>query len=57
MANEMLNVRFVTVKGKKYLRAEDVAQMFINISDTEPTDTQRRLDEMAETVRENFVES
>jgi hypothetical protein len=37
------NVRFVTVRGVRYLRAEDVASYLREVAGSEPTDTRERL--------------
>lgn len=42
-----MDVRFVVVKGVKYLRAEDVAAYLRDIAATEPTDTRERLETAA----------
>lgn len=38
-----MNVRYVVVKGEKYLRAEDVANYLRELASTEETDTRNRL--------------
>ena len=40
-------MRYVKVKDVTYFRAEDVAKYLRELGDTEPTDTQKRLDEAA----------
>lgn len=42
-----MNVRTVTVKGVKYIRAEDVAEYIREMAATETTDTRDRLETAA----------
>lgn len=44
------NVRFVTVKGVRYLRDEDVSALINDVGATEPTDTRTRLEELARNI-------
>jgi hypothetical protein len=46
---EKLDMRSVKVKGVIYFRAEDIGKYLRSLGDTEPTDTQARLDEAAQT--------
>jgi hypothetical protein len=41
------NVRYVTVRGVRYLRIEDVADIIRELGATEETDVRNRLDEAA----------
>lgn len=41
------DMRCVNVRGITYFRAEDVAKYIRELGNTEPTDTQKRLDEAA----------
>lgn len=41
------NLRFVVVRGVRYLRLDDVAILLRDLGSTEDTDTRRRLDEAA----------
>ena len=50
MNTEIKNVRFITVKGNTYLRAEDVAAMLIDLGSTEPTDTRVRIEELVKSL-------
>ena len=52
MANK--NIHFVTIKGKKYLLVNDVVAVIKEFGDTEPTDTQTRLDELATNIETAF---
>jgi hypothetical protein len=47
-----MDVRFVAVKGVKYLRAEDVAEYLREVAATEPTDTRERLETAADNLTE-----
>ncbi len=44
---ERRNIRFVEVKGVKYLRAEDVAEMIRDMAATEETDVRNRFHAVA----------
>jgi len=41
------NIRTVTVKDVKYLRAEDVAEYLLELAATEETDTRNRIEQAA----------
>ena len=41
------NLRFVVVRGARYLRLDDVASLLRDLGSTEETDVRRRLDEAA----------
>ena len=43
-ANEKVNVRFVTVRGVRYLRVEDVTELLLEFAATEETDVRDRMD-------------
>lgn len=43
----MTNIRTVTARGVRYLRAEDVATLLREIGSTEATDVRNRLYQMA----------
>lgn len=42
-----MQFRYVTVRGVRYLRVEDVALFVRDLGSTEPTDTRNRLNEAA----------
>ena len=46
-----INVRFVTVKGTQYIRAEDVADVIETIGASEDTDVRKRLEMVAYNIR------
>lgn len=44
---EKCNIRFKTVHGVRYLRAEDVAKFIAELASTEETDVRNRFNEAA----------
>jgi hypothetical protein len=44
---DKVNVRFVTVRGVRYLRVDDVAGLLRDLGATEATDVRNRLDKAA----------
>ena len=42
-----MNIRFITFKGEKHLRAEDVAELLREFGATEETDVRIRLETLA----------
>ena len=44
---ETLDMRYVEVRGVRYLRSDDVAQYIRTIGETEETDVQNRLNQAA----------
>lgn len=47
MSNEKINLRFVDVRGNRYIRIEDVALFIVNLGSGEETDVRNRLNEAA----------
>jgi hypothetical protein len=47
VTKKKFNLRFVVVRGIRYLRLDDVMILLRELSSTEDTDTRRRLDEAA----------
>ena len=43
---DKIHVRYVIVKGSRYLRQEDVARMILEVAATEEVDVRRRLEEL-----------
>lgn len=43
----MMNLRIITVRDVKYIRAEDVAEYIRELAATEETDTRNRLEQAA----------
>ena len=48
MENAIVRMRFVVVKGARYLRAEDVAEYLRELGGAEETDVRERIDTAAE---------
>ena len=46
----VLNVRFVTVRGIRYIRAEDVADLIEDVAATEATDVRERLKKLSHSI-------
>ena len=46
-----MNVRTVTVRGVKYIRMEDAAELVLAVAATEETDVRNRLTELANNLR------
>ncbi len=42
-----MNIRFITYKGVKYLRSEDVAKVLRELGSTEETDVRTRIETLA----------
>ena len=47
----LMNVRTVTVRGVKYIRMEDAAELVLEVASTEETDVRNRLTELAYNLR------
>ena len=47
----MINLRYVTIRGVRYLHVDDVAEFIREIGGTEETDVRRRLEEAANNLK------
>jgi hypothetical protein len=49
----VMNVKFVVVDGVKYLKAEDVAELLMELGATEETDVRTRIEELSVSLTSN----
>lgn len=51
---EIFNVRYVTVRGQRYILIDDVAEFIRTLAATEETDVRNRFNEVADKLVQNL---